>query len=47
MIFKQDIPWYKNKYLKASFNKKESIPYVFYFSKESFEKRRSLKNERI
>ena len=35
MIFKQDIPWYKNKYLEAIFNKKESIHYIFYFQKKS------------
>jgi len=35
MIFKQDIPWHKNKYLEVNFNKKESIHYIFYFQKES------------
>jgi hypothetical protein len=35
MKYVQDIPWYKNEYLKKDFTEEESLHYIFYFEKES------------
>jgi hypothetical protein len=39
MKFKQNIPWYKNKYLKKNWATKKSAHYIFYFFKDSLAKK--------